>query len=1173
MRQKLFLKGWEFFKTSLGVEMKEIEALSGQFEEVSLPHDWLIYDTTNLYEDSIGWYRRVLSTEELKTEFGYVEGEHVYLRFDGVYMDSTLYINGQEVFQWKYGYTAFNLDIAEYLTKETNEILLKVAHQSPNSRWYTGAGIYRDVFLRVAPTKEHLAYDGTYVHMQEEKETENYTVTLETEVISTDRPYCKVIYTLTDPEDGEVFSVSVDPWKEKEKGLFVGKTMMWVEKPVRWDIQDPNLYTLKVELKDPKGNVVDEDSLKIGFRTMEFHPDKGFLLNDRVVKVHGVCEHHDFGALGGVFHEDAFRRKISILKDMGVNAIRSSHNMPAKRLMEIADETGMLIVSEAFDMWESKKTDYDYARFFKEWHVRDVASWVRRDRNHACLMMWSIGNEIYDTHASIHGQEITRQLVEQVRIHDQMENAPITIGSNFMPWENAQKCADIVKLAGYNYGEKCYDEHHAKYPDWVIYGSETSSIVQSRGVYHFPYKQSLLSDEDEQCSALGNSTTSWGAKSVEKCISDDRDRDFAFGQFLWTGFDYIGEPTPYHTKNSYFGQIDTAGFPKDAYYIYQAEWADSKKPMVHVFPYWDFNEGQVVDVRICSNGQVVELLVNGVSRGKKELNHKRGTDFTAHFQVPYEKGEICAIAYDKEGKEIARESRCSFGEAAEVVAKADKTVLTAGERQLSFVEISVVDEQGNPVENAMNYVQVDTQGPLQLLGLDNGDSTDYEPYKTNVRKLFNGKLLAVVGVGLCKGDSDLQMQQSNHHKATLTVSGKGLKAATIEFDIMPNTKQEYWQYIEPDFVRRALPDSQPVRKIELSSDKGQLLSPDIEEAIVTATVLPSDATDKDVTFKVVNDAGIELDIVTLTAVEGATNSVKVKALGDGQFRIRAVSKSGTDKAKILSQLEFTAKGFGQAYLNPYGFVTGGLYSHTYGEISNGNEKGFATARGCESGVKFEGIDFGKVGSDVITLPIFALSGAPYSFQIWEGEPNSGQDNLLLDGVYQKPSMWNVYQEESYTLKRRIKGITSLSFVFHDKVHMKGFSFKKYEKAFELLSAASCDKVYGDTFRVDGERIYDIGNNVTLVFDDMDFGQQGICAVTIKGRSNLPKNTIHIHFIDEFGRDNVQVVEFEKTLEFAEQTFALEQKKGRHKVEFVFLPGSEFDFESLKFLVKENEIRD
>lgn len=230
--------------------------------------------------------------------------------------------------------------------------------------------------------------------------------------------------------------------------------------------------------------------------------------------------------------------------------------------MELADEMGVLIVSEAFDMWERSKTPFDYARFYPDWWKQDIASWVRRDRNRPSMLMWSIGNEIYDTHADERGQELTIELRDLVQVHDPKGNAVVTIGSNYMPWENAQKCADLVKFAGYNYAEKYYDQHHEEHPDWIIYGSETSSTVQSRGIYHFPYAQSVLSDDDEQCSALGNSSTSWGAKNTEACIIADRDATYSPGQFIWTGFDYIGEPTPYFTKNSYFGQLDTAGFKR-----------------------------------------------------------------------------------------------------------------------------------------------------------------------------------------------------------------------------------------------------------------------------------------------------------------------------------------------------------------------------------------------------------------------------------------------------------------------------------------------------------------------------------------------------------------------------------------------------------------------------------
>ena len=299
------------------------------------------------------------------------------------------------------------------------------------------------------------------------------------------------------------------------------------------------------------------------------------------------------------------------------------------------------------------------------------------------------------------------KLIAEVRRYDSLKNAAVTLGSNYMPWENTQKCADVIKLIGYNYGENYYEEHHKKHPDWMIYGSETGSIVQSRGIYHFPYQQSVLADEDEQCSSLGNSTTSWGAKSTEACILAERDHPYSCGQFIWTGFDYIGEPTPYHTRNSYFGQIDTAGFPKDSYYIYQAAWTDYKKaPMVHIFPYWDFNEGQFIDLRVCSNAPVVEVFFNGKSQGTFTIDHENGMELTGHWQLPYKEGEIRAVACDESGKIVAEEVRYSFGEAKRILLKPQKQSLRANGEDLLFLEISMEDENGYPVENANNRVLI-----------------------------------------------------------------------------------------------------------------------------------------------------------------------------------------------------------------------------------------------------------------------------------------------------------------------------------------------------------------------------------------------------------------------------------------------------------------------------------
>ena len=449
--------------------------------------------------------------------------------------------------------------------------------------------------------------------------------------------------------------------------------------------------------------------------------------------------------------------------------------------MELSDELGMLIVSEAFDMWERKKTTYDYARFFPQWASHDVASWVRRDRNHPSLIMWSIGNEIYDTHADERGQVITRELMEMVLEHDFLGNAAITIGSNYMPWENARKCADIVKLAGYNYAEKYYDKHHLEHPDWIIYGSETSSTVQSRGIYHFPLSQSVLSDDDEQCSSLGNSSTSWGAKSTEKCIIDDRNASYSPGQFIWSGFDYIGEPTPYHTKNSYFGQLDTAGFKKDSFYIYQAEWTSYvDAPMVHIFPYWDFSDGQLIDVRVCSNAPFIELFFNNISQGKFHIDHENGDQLLGEWQLSYKEGTLRAVAYDENGFILAEDVKSSFKDAKTLVLTPDKYTISADGKELVFVEISAIDKDGIPVENANNRVTISINGPGCLIGLDNGDSTDYDQYKGTDRRMFSGKLLAVIAATFEEGDIIIKAESESLKTAVLT-----LKATAA--NIVPGT--------------------------------------------------------------------------------------------------------------------------------------------------------------------------------------------------------------------------------------------------------------------------------------------------------------------------------------------------------------------------------------------------
>lgn len=1165
--RRLWNDGWSFLKGSVDTELSEVKGRIAEFEQIDIPHDWLIYDSLNLYEDGNGWYRKCFTFHEM--------GKRATIVFDGIYMDSTVYINGNLAGEWKYGYSAFALDVTPYLCRGENEILVKVAFRSPNSRWYSGAGIYRDVWFVVTDETRIKEND---IYVTSVRQGEDFLLTVETTVQKAEGS--RVYNRLFDAAGEEVtlFFAGEEIREGKSAGEYCYRQKYTVKEPKLWDVENAYLYTLKTQLMKEE-NCIQTEEQKIGFREIRFDCDKGFFLNGRNIKLKGVCEHHDLGAIGAAFNKAAMARKFRILKEMGVNAVRGAHNMMAKGFVELADEMGILLISEAFDMWERPKNPYDYARFFPDWHERDVESWVKRDRNHPSVMMWSIGNEIYDTHADEHGREITLHLKELVEKYDPEKNASVTIGSNYMPWENAQKCADAVKLAGYNYSEKYYDTHHKEHPDWIIYGSETSSIVQSRGVYHFPLKAGILAEDDYQCSSLGNSATSWGAKSMEDCVTIDRDKDYSMGQFLWTGFDYIGEPTPYHTKNSYFGQVDTAGFPKDAYYVWKSAWTDAKKaPMVHIFPYWDFNPGQLIDVRVCSNGAAVELFVNGKSYGKQELTHKPGSGkhIIADYTVPYEDGKLLAVAYDDAGKEIARQEKHSFGNSHAIVLQAenakgqkisdvaDAKLLTADGRDLLFVTIETIDENGNPVENACDRVTVEVTGAGRLVGLDNGDSTDYDSYKGLSRRLFNGKLLAMVQADTVPGTIKIRVAGKGLKPAELCVTSTAVPENKVS-DVADRLTADGLTALERNKEREILTGSReeiPVRKITLTAPDGQLFNEEKQELAVVAWIEPADATDTQLQFKAVNDMGVPSNLVVLTA-DG--NKVTMKALGDGTFRLRCMSKSGTGEVRLISQLEFTIEGLGQAYHNPYDFVSGSLYTAVIGEVGNGNERGVATARDGETVVAYGNIDFGKVGSDEITVPVFALTSEEYPIKIWEGIPGEEGSVLLADVVYQKPSQWNVYQPDTWKLSKRLKGITTISFQVHQKIHIKGFSFKKDEKAWMCLAAKEADAVYGDSFTITDTAVEGIGNNVSLVFTEMDF-EEGIGGIAIKGRAPKGNNTIHVRFFN--GQEEIkQIVEFKESSEYEEQSFTLEPVSGKWEVTFVFLPGSCFDFEWLKFLKK------
>ena len=1157
---------WLFFKQPLSETATTLSPTlpaqnDSRFCPVNLPHDWLIANSADHYENSEGWYQKTISSDILP--FDASSDDDWLLYFEGVYMDCTIFVNGMQAGEWKYGYSSFEVRLTPFLKTGENTILVHVRYQSPNSRWYSGAGIYRSVWLKKVPAV-HIASDGiaAETHLIENgKWSLCMHTTLEKEGIqlsakdffasendnkSTSLSLSFCVQTLDDtvilseiPEDTPVTLTNIKPW----------------------DINEPNLYKIVCTLSE-NGTAIQTETITTGFRTTRFDTNEGFFLNDVHIKLKGVCQHHDLGALGSAVNRSAIKRQLTILKSMGVNAVRTTHNMPAVELLELADEMGILIVDEAFDMWEMSKTTYDYARFFKEWSARDVKSWICRDRNHPCVILWSIGNEIYDTHANEHGQEITRYLKEQVLLHDPYGHALPTIGSNFMQGENARKCADILKIAGYNYAERLYNKQHADHPDWVIYGSETSSTVQSRGIYHFPLAKPLLTDDDGQCSSLGNSTVNWGAKNQQFCAVSDLHMPFSLGQFLWSGFDYIGEPTPYQSRNSFFGQIDTAGFPKDAYYFYQSVWTDAKtNPMIHILPYWDFNPGQMIDVRVYTNAPKAALFFNDTLIGEKKLAHTQEDNIIADWSLPYKKGVLTAIAYDEAGNEIARDTKHSFGDASSLRLSADRLEVPANGEELIFVTIDALDADGYPVDNATNRVHVTVEGEGLLAGLDNGDSTDYEPYKGDCRRLFSGKLLAIIAPTLNAGT------------ITVTASSDGLKDAVLTLNTVACQNRCSDDLHIMTITRDPLADAVshatdiPVRSITLSCEDSCILTASKPSAVISAVTHPANATAQPLDWKVTNAEGVVVPYATLEQIDDT--HIRILAFADGSFFVRCSVTNGRGCTALYSMLEFKAEQIGTMNLDPYSFTVGSLYTYAEGEVANGNAHGAATGSEGTTSITYGPFDFGTFGTDTVTIPIFETESQPVDLTFIEGKTKSKPGTILCTGRYDKKMIWDQYQEETFKLPKRLKGVTTFTIQVTDrKLHIGGLTFHKLEKAWTTLAASDIDRIYGDAFCRTDDAITGIGNNVTIEYTDMDFGDETSAVIEITGRSPIAKNTIHVR-TSNGTEEALNIAEFTYSEDYTTKCFPVNVLSDSQTVTLLFLPGSNFDLKSIRFIKKNN----
>lgn len=751
-----FDNGWRFVLAD-SAQMSKTDYHDTHWRALNLPHDWAVEGDFLCSNPSgagggalpggIGWYRKTFNLQKK-------QGERYFIEFDGVYMNARVYINGKEVGYRPYGYSSFEYDITPYLIAGRNVVAVRVDNSDqPNSRWYSGCGIYRHVwFTKTADV--HVKHWGGHVVAN---------------------PDGRISVTADVESQGKAYKVrnQVFDAQGREVGLKV-------RRPHLWSVDDPYIYKVRTQVL-VGGKVVDEVWTNTGFRSFRFDAKTGFWLNGKNMKLNGVCEHHDFGCLGAVVNEDAMHRKLVRLKEMGVNAIRSSHNPPAPELLNMCDTMGLIVMDESFDMWRRRKTQNDYARFFDEWHERDLADLILRDRNHPSILMWSIGNEVLEQWSSADADTLTLEqanlilnaghdastlakdgetsvntlladhLADIVRRYD--TTRPITAGCNEPSPDNHLFKGKALDIVGFNYHHQWIKDVPKNFPGRPFIMTESVSALQTTGFYTMPSDSVIkapkewwlpYTDPSFKCSSYDNMHASWSS-THEETWDVVKHTPYVGGQFIWTGFDYIGEPTPYSypARSSYFGIIDLAGQPKDVYYMYQSEWTN--RPVLHLFPHWNWLDGEQIDMWCYYNqADEVELYINGKSQGvrRKADSHQ----YHVMWRVTFEPGEVKVVAR-KDGKEVRQQTIHTAGQPHHLQLSIDYQG-----KNTTFVKVEVVDENGNRCPWAENQVFFDTDATI--IGVDNGNQTSLERFKDNKRKAFFGRCFVVLdGHGTLKAKS------------------------------------------------------------------------------------------------------------------------------------------------------------------------------------------------------------------------------------------------------------------------------------------------------------------------------------------------------------------------------------------------------------------------------------
>ena len=803
--EQTFEKGWKFTRED-NADFAKPGFNDAKWQNVTVPHDWAIYGPFSINNDKqemaitqdgqteamehagrtgglpfvgTGWYRLNFDAPSFE------KGKKATLIFDGAMSHARVYINGQEAGYWPYGYNSFYVDATPYLKSgEKNELAVRLENERESSRWYPGAGLYRNVHL-VVTEDVHIPTWGTVITTPV-VEDGFARVNVKTDLVMPEGKNVgnyRIVTEILNPEGKRISSD--DRPGDKLDGNFFNQNFV-VYRPSLWSPENPALYTAVSKVYDGE-TLKDEYTTRFGIRTLEIILDKGFFLNGKLTKFKGVCNHHDLGPLGGAVNDAAIRRQIRILKDMGCNAIRTSHNMPAPELVEACDEMGMMLMPESFDEWKSAKMANGYHKIFDEWVEKDLVNLIRHYRNNPSVVMWCIGNEVPDQWNGNNGPKLSRML--QDICHREDPTRPVTQGMDAPDAVVNNNMAATMDIAGFNYRPHKYSENYKKLPQQIVLGSETASTVSSRGVYKFPVtRQAMKKYDDHQSSSYDVEHCGWSNLPEDDWIWHD-DKPWAIGEFVWTGFDYLGEPTPYYTDwpshSSLFGIIDLAGLPKDRYYLYRSHWNKDEETL-HILPHWTWpgREGEVTPIFVYTNYPSAEVFINGKSQGKrtKDLSvtpeNSADSASTANFKrqqryrlmwmdTKYEPGTVKVVAYNDKGEAVAEKEIHTAGKPDHIELVADRNEIKADGKDLSFVTVRVVDKDGNLCPDAQHLIKYSVKGAGTYRAGANGDPTSIELFHLPQMKVFNGMMTAIV------------QSTDKPGEITLTATGKGLKSGKL----------------------------------------------------------------------------------------------------------------------------------------------------------------------------------------------------------------------------------------------------------------------------------------------------------------------------------------------------------------------------------------------------------